>query len=172
MMNDFWFFTIAFFTLFGAIVAIISQKPMHSALGLLLTSLSLAGLYLLLDAKFLFMAQILVYIGAVITLILMILMFLNVEESSLPNEDNRYLKIGFGVILMLPFNYILLNELSLLPVLQSSDQIGSTQAIGEVMFANWLVPFELISVLLLIALIGAIILAKKTAKNKQGTQNG
>lgn len=169
-MSSFWFFIVAFLTLFGALVAIVSKKPMQSALGLLLSSLSLSGLYLLLDARFLFMAQIIVYVGAVITLILMILMFLNLDESQLPNETNRYLKIGLGVILMIPFNFIILKELSFLPFV-FTEEIGSTKVIGEVMFRSWLIPFELISILLLVALIGAIILAKKL-KKKETQANG
>jgi NADH-quinone oxidoreductase subunit J len=160
-MIDIWFFLLAFLTLFGALSAILSKKSMHSAIGLLVTSMSLAGFYLLLDAKFLFMAQIIVYVGAVITLILMILMFLNVDDSQMPGEGNRFLKIGFGIMIMLPFDFIILEELSKLPVTNSIQTTGSLKLIGESLFSNWLIPFELISVLLLVALIGAIILAKK-----------
>ena len=164
MMISIPFLFLALFSLIGAVVAIASTKPMNSALGLLLTALCLSGLYLTLDAKFLFMAQIIVYVGAVITLILIILMFLNINESHLPNEKNKFLKISIGIFMMLPFNFIILKELSLLPEIKSTIMIGSAKAIGEVMFTSWTVAFELISVLLLVALIGAIILAKKFKK--------
>ncbi|MEA3497642.1 MAG: NADH-quinone oxidoreductase subunit J [Campylobacterota bacterium] len=163
-MSNIPFIFLASFSLIGGIVAIASTKPMNSALGLLLTALCLSGLYLTLDAKFLFMAQIIVYVGAVITLILIILMFLNIDESHLPDEKNKYLKISMGIFMMLPFNFIILQELSLLPAIVSSVTEGTTKAIGQIMFSSWVVAFELISVLLLVALVGAIILAKKFKK--------
>ncbi len=168
-MSSIIFLILAVIILFGAIVAIASKKPMNSALGLLLASLGLSGLYLMLDAKFLFMAQIIVYVGAVVTLILIILMFLNIDESDLPDEKNRLLKISFGIFAMLPFNFIILQELSMLPALNNTVDTGSTKEIGTILFENWLVSFEFISVLLLVALIGAIIVAKKL---KKGLENG
>jgi NADH-quinone oxidoreductase subunit J len=160
-MNNIIFLFIALLIIVGAIFAIASKKPMNSALGLLVVSLSLSALYLMLDAKFLFMAQIIVYVGAVITLILVILMFLNIDEKDLPNEDNKFIKISMGIVIMLPFNFIILNEFLKLPVIIATKTVGSIENIASTMFSKYLVPFELISVLLLVALLGAIVIGKK-----------
>ncbi len=170
-MDNLLFIILALFCLFGAVVAISSKKPISSALGLLVVALGLSGLYLMLDAKFLFMAQIIVYVGAVITLILIILMFLNIDERQLPDEKNKFLKISLGIFMMLPFNFIILKELSNLPLISNLEATGSIEDIGNIMFSNWLVSFELISVLLLVALVGAIVLAKKI-KIIKGSKNG
>ncbi len=81
---------------------------MFSALGFLITMLSVAGMFALLNATLLFMVQIIVYAGAIMALILFILMFLNIKEEDLPKEPKKFMLIGFGAVLMIPLNILVL----------------------------------------------------------------
>lgn len=174
-MIDLIFIALAFLAISGAIAMIAYSNPMYSALGVLISMLSVAGMFALLNAVFLFLVQIIVYAGAIMTLILFILMFLNIKEEDLPKEPNKFRNITFGAIIMIPLNVLILKAVSKLPekemAIVNSD-FGDIKPIGLQLYNEWIFAFELISVLLLIALIGSIVLAKKRNSklnpNKQG----
>ena len=107
-MADILFIALAFFAITGAIAMLVYKSPMFSALGLLITMLSVAGMFALLNATLLFMVQIIVYAGAIMALILFILMFLNIKEEDLPQEPKKFMLIGFGAVLMIPLNILVL----------------------------------------------------------------
>ncbi len=163
-MADLIFIALAFFAITGAIAMIVYQSPMYSALGVLVTMLSVAGMFALLNATFLFLVQIIVYAGAIMTLILFILMFLNIKDEDLPKEPNKYKLIALGVAIMIPLNILVLKAISNLPSkdLSISDtDFGDIKPVGLELYNNWIISFELISILLLIALVGSVVLAKK-----------
>jgi NADH-quinone oxidoreductase subunit J len=163
-MIDILFIALAILAIGGAIAMIIYANPMYSALGVLISMLSVAGMFALLNATFLFLVQIIVYAGAIMTLILFILMFLNINDEDLPKEPNKYRNIIFGAIIMIPLNVLILEAVAKLPAKDlniTETDFGNIKPIGIVLFDNWLVAFELISILLLIALIGSVVLAKK-----------
>lgn len=163
-MADLIFITLAFFAITGAIAMIVYQSPMYSALGVLVTMMSVAGMFALLNATFLFLVQIIVYAGAIMTLILFILMFLNIKDEDLPKEPNKYKLIALGVAIMIPLNILVLKAISNLPSkdLSISDtDFGDIKPVGLELYNNWIISFELISILLLIALVGSVVLAKK-----------
>lgn len=163
-MADLIFIALAFFAITGAIAMIVYQSPMYSALGVLVTMLSVAGMFALLNATFLFLVQIIVYAGAIMTLILFILMFLNIKDEDLPKEPNKYKLITLGVVIMIPLNILVLKAISNLPSkdLSISDtDFGDIKPVGLELYNNWIISFELISILLLIALVGSVVLAKK-----------
>lgn len=163
-MIDLIFIALAFLAISGAIAMIIYANPMYSALGVLISMLSVAGMFALLNATFLFLVQIIVYAGAIMTLILFILMFLNIKDEDLPHEPKKFQLIGLGAAVMIPLNVLILSAVAKLPKkdLNITDtNFGDIKPIGIVLFDNWLVAFELISILLLIALIGSVVLAKK-----------
>ena len=108
MIANIIFLALAFFAISGAIAMIVYKNPMFSALGVLISMLSVAGMFALLNATFLFLIQIIVYAGAIMTLILFILMFLNINEEDLPNEPNKYRLIIIGAIIILPLNILVL----------------------------------------------------------------
>ncbi len=163
-MADFIFIILAFFAIAGAIAMIMYKNPMFSALGVLITMLSVAGMFALLNATFLFLVQVIVYAGAIMTLILFILMFLNIKEEDLPQEPNKYRLIALGAVIMIPLNILVLKAISNLP---SKDlnivegDFGDIKPLGLELYNNWIIAFELISILLLIALIGSVVLAKR-----------
>lgn len=163
-MADLIFIALAFFAITGAIAMIVYQSPMYSALGVLVTMLSVAGMFALLNATFLFLVQIIVYAGAIMTLILFILMFLNIKDEDLPKEPNKYKLIALGVAIMIPLNILVLKAISNLPTKDlsiSNSDFGEIKPVGLELYNNWIISFELISILLLIALVGSVVLAKK-----------
>jgi len=166
-MVDLLFLGLSFLAIAGALAMIVYRDPMYSALGVLISMLSVAGIFALLNASFLFMVQIIVYAGAIMTLILFILMFLNIKEEDLPKEPNKFNLIALGAIIMIPLNVLVLKAVAKLPekdLLLTNTDFGDIKPIGIVLFDNWLVAFELVSILLLVALIGSIVLAKKRTK--------
>ena len=174
-MADLIFITLAFLAISGAIAMIVYANPMYSALGVLITMLSVAGMFALLNATFLFLVQIIVYAGAIMTLILFILMFLNIKEEDLPKEPNKYKLIVIGAIIMIPLNILILKAVSKLTSKElniSNTDFGEIKPIGLELYNNWIISFELISILLLIALIGSVVLAKKRKSklNNKGEQ--
>lgn len=169
-MIDFVFFILALVSVGGAVGMISFAQPIYSALSLIISIISLAGIFALLSAPFLFMVQIIVYAGAIITLLLFIIMFLNIKDDNLPDEPNKVKTIVIGAILLVPFNVLILKSFALLddkPMHILSDGFGSIKVFGAELFENWLVPFELISLLLLAALVGAVVLARKETKSKE-----
>ena len=164
MIANIIFLALAFFAITGAIAMIVYKNPMFSALGVLISMLSVAGMFALLNATFLFLIQIIVYAGAIMTLILFILMFLNINEEDLPDEPNKYRLIIIGAIIMLPINILVIKAVSMLPEKDLSTldtTFGDLKPLGIVLYDNWIVAVELISILLLVALVGSVVLAKK-----------
>ncbi|MDB4257428.1 NADH-quinone oxidoreductase subunit J [Arcobacteraceae bacterium] len=163
-MIDLLFILLSFLAIAGAVAMIVYSNPMYSALGVLISMLSVAGLFALLNAIFLFLVQIIVYAGAIMTLILFILMFLNIKEEDLPKEPHKFKFIVLGAVFMIPLNILILKAVSKLPqkdLLLTNTDFGDIKPLGMQLYTNWLVAFELVSVLLLVALIGAVVLASK-----------
>jgi NADH-quinone oxidoreductase subunit J len=163
-MYDLLFYALGFDAIMGGFGLIYFRHPMNSAISFLACILAIAGIFSLLSASFLFMIQIILYAGAVITIILFIIMFLNVPESSLPKEPAKMSLIALGVLLVLPILFVIYRAVSRLPVGDMSVipfEFGKIKQFGQELFYGWLLPFELISVLLLVALVGAIMLSRK-----------
>lgn len=164
-MIDIIFFLLAFFAISGALGMIMFHQPVHSALSLILTIIAVAGLFALLNASFLFMVQIIVYAGAIITLFIFIIMFLNVKEANLPKEPNKYLTMFIGALCLIPFNILVLKSFYKMPpplsMLLLDRDFGEIKPLGLELFNHWLLPFELISILLLVALLGAVVFGRK-----------
>ncbi|WP_419769024.1 MAG: NADH-quinone oxidoreductase subunit J [Candidatus Marinarcus sp.] len=168
-MINFLFIVLSFFAITGGLAMLLYKSPIYAALGLLISVLSVAGLFALLSASFLFIVQIIVYAGAIMTLVLFILMFLNIGDEHLPKEPNRNMLIGLGIAVMLPVNALILDTISKMPNADMSivaEGFGGIKEIGLKLFSEWLIPFELISILLLVALIGAVVLAKRKPKKE------
>ncbi|PLY04505.1 MAG: NADH-quinone oxidoreductase subunit J [Arcobacter sp.] len=171
-MSNLIFIALSLFAITGGVMMLVYKNPMYSALGLLVSILSVAGLFALLNATFLFMVQIIVYAGAIMTLILFLLMFLNIKEENLPKEPKKYTLIGIGAVIMIPFNVVILKAVSNLPNASMNiveGTFGDIKPIGGQLYTDWILPFELVSILLLIALVGSIVLAKRKKTNKENS---
>ncbi len=174
-MNDIVFLGLSFFAISGGLTMLIHKNPIYCALGLLITVLSVAGLFALLSATFMFMVQIIVYAGAIMTIILFIMMFLNIQDKDLPPEPKKNVLILLGIIFMIPINLLVLEGVSRLPESDMSiiaEGFGGIKELGIKLYTDWLLPFELISILLLVALIGSVVLAKRREKKKRTEING
>jgi NADH-quinone oxidoreductase subunit J len=150
----------------ASVGTVVARNPVTSALFLVLNFFALGGLYLLLQAQFIAVVQVLVYAGAIMVLFLFTIMLLNLDDEAALSE-NFDLKKGFAVLLSAALLVEMLYILSLkldLPAKQSpltAAQIGEAKFIGRELLTNFLFPFEIVSVLLLLAIVGAVVLSKK-----------
>ena len=143
----------------------ISRSPVTSAMFLVLTIVSLAGLFILLHAFFLAAIQVLVYAGAVMVLFLFVIMLLELEEEE--RRKFRKFTVGAGVIAVGVIAGLLLQAVFQAVPFGSATTVlaeGLTQPLGRILFTQYLLPFELLSLLLLVAMVGAILLTKKELK--------
>jgi NADH-quinone oxidoreductase subunit J len=160
------FFVLAAVAAFSAIMVILQRNPVNSALYLILNFFCLSGLYLTLNAQFIAMVQVLVYAGAIMVLFLFVIMLLNLGDDKRLREHlgvRTYLGIGFSVGLVLELLSIFVYRSGNAMMLQSSNsvEIGTVEYVGKVLFTKFVFPFEITSLLLLAAIVGAVILAKK-----------
>lgn len=169
MFADGLFLCFAVLAVLGAVGLVFFRHPMNGAMSFVVTLISLAGLYALLSAKLIFALQLIVYAGAIMSLIVFIIMFLNIQPSDLPQEETKLLYIVGGGILVLPIGLFLAKIVKSLPN-SSTDIVGNNfggvKEVGLLLFRDWLVPFEIVSILLLVSLVGAVILAGKRGTTK------
>lgn len=145
--------------LVGAISVILARNPVYSVLCLVLTMFAISGLFVLLHAYFIAVIQLVVYAGAVLVLFLFVLMLLDLGKP-LPVFVRPWpLWLGAGLA-GLGFLAALVQVISRGPATASRSVEGTTAAIGKLLFSQYLVPFEVTSLLLLAAIIGAVVLAK------------
>jgi NADH-quinone oxidoreductase subunit J len=155
------FVIFAGFCLAGAVNLLLQSHPINSALSLIVVMTSLAVLYLLLGAEFLAAAQIIVYSGAIMVLFTFVVMLLNAgrEERTLGSRAARV--VGFpAVVVILGVLATVILRAQGLGVASLSDGITSTEDLSRVLFTELLLPFEVTSVLILIAILGAVALAR------------
>jgi len=167
VLPDILFYIFAFLTLvFGFLVVLnpFSRNPVTSAMFLVLTIISLAGLFVLLNAFFLAAVQVLVYAGAVMVLFLFVIMLLDLKA-----EERRKIKATGLVLGLLSVGTILgifLRSLiqSPLGAQRTPGPDGGTIPLGKLLFTQYLLPFEIVSLLLLVAMVGVVLLSKKDLK--------
>jgi len=163
-LSDILFYVFAALTLGCGVLVIanpFSRNPVTSAMFLVLTIISMAGLFVLLHAFFLAAVQVLVYAGAVIVLFLFVIMLLDLKAEGM--RKIRFYGVAAGLISVGAILAIFLKALGSTPVDASSPPSieGSTAALGKLLFTNYVLPFEVVSVLLLVAMIGVILLSKR-----------
>ena len=170
LLETILFYVFSAIAVISALFVVIKKNPVSSAVSLIITFLSLAGFYALLNAHFIAAVQILVYAGAIMVLFLFVIMLmdLKVEESILKKfRGQKFFGIVFAAILLIEV-YLVINALnvsSLTKEVYSPENIieggGNTKVIGKLLFTDFLLPFEVTSVLLLVAIVGAVFLGKK-----------
>lgn len=160
------FYFIAFLSVFFAVMTISTKNPVHSVLYLVITFFTFTIHYILLNAQFLAVVNFIVYMGAIMVLFLFVLMLLNLNKDTEPMKSNL-LKI-IGAIAGMCLLATLLGALKVVEgsnvLVSGNTDVGLVKNLGKVLFKEFLLPFELSSILLLTAMIGAIILAKKETK--------
>jgi len=158
-----------FFVLFGALAVgcalsmVVQRNPLYSAISLIGVFVSLACLYVMLAAPFIAAVQVIVYAGAIMVLVVFVIMLLNVEE-----EVQRPLRLRYLVPVAVALAFVLIAEVAFMlssiprqnPI---PSNVGSTLSIGSGLFTEYILPFEITSVLILMAIVGAMTLARRTA---------
>jgi NADH-quinone oxidoreductase subunit J len=167
-LPDILFYPFAALTLLCGVLVVanpFSRNPVNSAMFLVLTIISMAGLFVLLHAFFLAAVQVLVYAGAVMVLFLFVIMMLDLQE-----EERRKVKTaGFvaGLVSVGAIGALLIKSLLAAKpaaALPAPVKVGDPAALGTMLFKDYLLPFELVSILLLVAMVGVILLSKKDLK--------
>ncbi len=162
------FYTLAALILFFAVMVVSTRDTVHSVLFLVLDFLFVAALYVLLGAQFLAVIQILVYAGGIVVLYLFVVMLVNLKRPPEAHQDpHRRTRLGFALaaMVLLELGAIAVYGYAIPgPVAATTGAIpvsGNTQEVGWMLYTNYLIPFEVASMLLLVAMIGAIVLAKR-----------
>jgi len=166
-MVELLFIVLSLLMLSGGAGVLFFRQPLHAGMSFIVSIIALAGLFALLSNTFLFMVQIILYAGAVITLMLFVIMVLNVNESVLPDESMQPKSLLIGVLCLAPIVIAVVKALESLPAKDLyivPGDFGGIELLGAKLFTSWVLPFELISVLLLVALVAAVILANKKEK--------
>ena len=155
------FYFLSFVAIFSAVMVVLSKNPVYSVLYLIITFFCIAGHYVLLNAQFLAVVHAIVYAGAIMVLFLHVIMWLNLNQDAEPHKSTL-LKIAATVCAGLLL-IVLVGSLKGTEILiqQKTDPgIGLVKNLGKVMFTDFLLPFEITSVLLLAAMVGAVMLGK------------
>lgn len=158
------FYILGFGAVVSALLLVTNKKPVNAAMSLIATMFCLAGLYVLLDAHLVAVLQILVYAGAVMVLFLFVIMLLNIQEKE-GRLAGSTLALQFVSILGVGMVFVIAASLvkvkGSLPAGGELYPFGTTKAVGSMLFTEYLLPFEIASMLLLAAIVGAVILAKR-----------
>lgn len=157
------FYILSFLVLVSALGVILARNPFYAVLSLVSVLFALSGLFILLQAYFVAAIQILVYAGAILVLFLFVLMLLEMTPESLVHTRTRTLRIAGSLV----GGFFLLEVVAVAGLYTLKDSghapalVGTTETIGRELFTTYALPFELASMLILVGIIGAVVLAKK-----------
>jgi NADH-quinone oxidoreductase subunit J len=170
-MEALFFYLFGGLALISAVLVIFQRKPVHNAMALIFTLFCMAGLYLLLGAEFVAMIQVLVYAGAIMVLFLFVIMLLNLDqEEAIERAGSRFRRWLGGFLAVVAFLLLApVWAVQVLPVVKGTfppekvQELGNTAWIARLLFTDYLFPFEVASVMLLAAIVGAVFFAMKRA---------
>lgn len=159
----FWF--LSALALLSATMVVISKNPIHSILWLIIVFFALSGHYILLNAQFLAIVNIIVYAGAIMVLFLFVVMLMNLNSETEPRKNRRLQMAGLiagGSLLLVMIDVVRdASEMKGAIALAKTGNIGLINNLGMVLFKDYVVPFEIASVLFLSAMVGAVVIGKK-----------
>jgi NADH-quinone oxidoreductase subunit J len=160
----FAFWAFAALTLIGALLTILSRNAVHSAVWLIASLLGTAGLFLLQKAEFLFAVQIVLYVGGIMVLFLFVIMLVNLDQQAKERQFNGQWWLGTIAVALVAFEaaYFVWKGLPKLPppAAPAAALEGNTERLADLLFTEYLVPFEVASLLLLAAVVGSVLMAK------------
>ena len=158
----FWFLSVV--ALFSALMVITSKNPIYSVLWLIITFFAISGHYILLNAQFLAIVNIIVYAGAIMVLFLYVIMLMYLNKETEP-QKNRWLKfagaVSGGCLLLVMVAALRNTDIRQQSALVNEGDIGLIKNLGRELFTNYVVPFEISSILFLSAMVGAVLIGKK-----------
>jgi NADH-quinone oxidoreductase subunit J len=166
LIDTAFFYLFALLTLGGAIFTITRRNAVHSAISLIVSLLGVAGLYLLQHAEFLFAVQIVLYVGGIMVLFLFVIMLVNLDQMATERQFNRSWMVALTAVAAVGaeiayFFYRGQDSFRLGEAMAPPAAMGNTEMLADVLFRDYLLPFEIASVLLLVAVVGAVVMAKK-----------
>ncbi len=163
-----FFYLFALLTLTGAVLTITRKSAVHSAIWLIVSLLGIAGLYLLQNAEFLFAVQIVLYIGGIMVLFLFVIMLVNLDEAAKERQFNKQWWIAVGCVLLVgaEIAYFFNKGTGAFKLAQpalpgAAAAEGNVERLADGLFSQYLLPFEIASLLLLVAVVGSVVMAKK-----------
>lgn len=165
------FFFLSALAIFSAIMVLVSRNPVHSVLWLIAVFFAISGHYVLLNAQFLAIVNLIVYAGAIMVLFLFVIMLMNLNAETEP-QKHIWMKLA-GVISGGCFLLMLVSlvrqavDMKERQVLMTGGDIGLIKNLGKALFSDFVVPFEITSVLFLSAMVGAVVIAKKDTETNQ-----
>ena len=166
-----FFLLLATAAIVSAILMITRRNPVTSALYLVLNFFCIAVLYLLLRAQFIAIIQITVYAGAIMVLFLFVIMLLNLGEDNLAKwklTSSKLVAVLLGAAMLAEVLYFVIYFTSSSVISPKAESLGTVESIGKILFSDYLFPFEITSLLLLVAIVGAIFLASKKSLAEKG----
>lgn len=157
----FWILTAL--ALFSALMVVSSDNPVHSVLWLILVFMAITGHYILMNAQFLAIVNMIVYAGAIMVLFLFVIMFMNLNKDSEPQKSVwlRLAAVVSGGSLLLILVAALKDNAGYINSMKGEGSIGLIKNLGHTLFTEYVVPFEISSILFLSAMVGAVVLGKK-----------
>ena len=178
--SDFVFFVFSFAAISSAVCVIFSSSSVHSVLWLILSFISAAGLFILLNAEFLAMLLVVVYVGAVAVLFLFVVMMLNADPKKTKTKFSNFVPVGIltALIIFLELSVVFggwkfSEELYINSVSSNLTKEDNTSSLGNILYTNYFLPFQIAGIILLVAMIGAIILtlSKREGVKRQDVLN-
>ena len=170
MLESLMFIIMSLIIIACAIGVVFQKNPIYSAVFLIQTMVSLAVLYVLLHAQFVAAVQVMVYAGAIMVIFVFVIMLLNLNKDDLEGDRNKLPMQKPAAIILGLMLVVMIGVIMTRTIYQGAqgeytpevmDQIGNTQLVGKMLFTKYVLPFEIASILLFAAIVGAIILAKK-----------
>lgn len=155
----------------GAVGVIAARQPVHSAIALLIVLASLAVTYLLLAAQFIAVLQVIIYAGAIVVLFLFVIMLLHMRSGEGTAEKLPRQRTLTAALAPLALAALLAAALGVArPLAPAPDGFGTAQQVGEALFTTYLLPFELASVILLVGIVAAVVLARRVLPEVEGEE--
>ena len=158
----FWFLSVV--AIFSALMVITSKNPVYSVLWLIVTFFAISGHYILLNAQFLAIVNVIVYAGAIMVLFLFVIMLMSLTKETEP-QKNRWLRmagaVAGGCLLLVLVAGLKDTDIKQQQALVNEGSIGLIKNLGKELFTTYVVPFEISSILFLSAMVGAVVIGKK-----------
>ena len=163
-VSEILFYFLSVLALGSAIMLVVSKNPVHSVLWLIVTFVAITGHYILMNAQFLGIVNLIVYAGAIMVLFLFVIMLMNLNTETEPKK-NKWLRlagvVAGGCLLLVLVAALKDADKKGQMVLYGGGEIGLIENLGQVLFTDYVIPFEISSVLFLSAIVGAVVMGKK-----------
>ncbi|MCC7297833.1 MAG: NADH-quinone oxidoreductase subunit J [Bacteroidia bacterium] len=163
---------LSFISILGAMYVVLSKNPVHSVLALILTFFSISAHYVVLNAQFLSVVNLIVYAGAIMVLFLFVLMLLNLNKDSEPQKPKMAsIAAAIAAGLLLVVMVAAIKDSADRIYHNTVEDVGLVKSLGKLLFTKYLVPFELSGILFLAAMVGAVLLGKRDKQNEEEMTN-